>query len=261
VAKAHVDKEGHCPYNRRYTSDAFKVGAIGEEDVGRSCRRVLVVDDDPDTCTLFADILTQDGCTVRSCLTAEEALDVLEQQEFDLVLADIKMPRMTGIDLLRCIRETNRDTKVIIMTAYASLDSAIEAFRSDAWDYLVKPFSLPDLRQRVREALSYEADAGQLLCYLDLCLDLRARRVWVGGREEELTRQEFDLLAYLFGHKGCTVTWQELLEQVWGYEAPPKERMSIVRSCIHRLREKIEDDPRHPRYIMNRWGEGYRLGE
>jgi len=229
--------------------------------VGRSCRRVLVVDDDPDTCTLVVDILTQDGCTARSCLSAEDALAVLEQEKFDLVLADIKMPRMTGMDLLRRIRETNRDTKVIIMTGYASLDSAIEAFRSDAWDYLVKPFSLPELRQRVREALSYGADAGPLLSYLDLCIDVRARRVWVDEREAELTRQEFDLLTYLLSHKGGTVSWQELLEKVWGYDAPTKERVSIVRSCMHRLREKIEDDPRHPRYIVNRWGEGYRLGE
>jgi two-component system response regulator VicR len=124
-----------------------------------------------------------------------------------------------------------------------------------------KAFSLPDLRQRVREALSHGASAEQFLCYLDLCIDPHGRRVWVGAREKNLTRQEFDLLAYLFKRKGGTVSWQELLEQVWGYDDPPKERMSIVRSCIHRLRGKIEDDPRHPRYIVNRWGEGYRLGE
>lgn len=222
-------------------------------------KRVLVVDDDPDTCALIVDILEQDGHSLNLCLSGEEARNALEQERFDLVLADIKMPRITGIDLLLYVREMNLNTKVILMTAYASLDTAIQALRSDAFDYLIKPFSLDDLRQRVQEAL--DQPRASILCYEELCIDLNARRVWIAEREVELTRQEFDVLACLFEKRGCTVTWQELLQRVWHYRQPEKENLNTLRSCIRRLRQKIGDDARSPRYIMNRWGEGYRLGE
>lgn len=229
--------------------------------MARSSKRILVVDDDPDTCALIIDVLTDDGYTVCSRLSGERALEVLRQERFDLVLADIKMPRVSGLDLLGRIRDTGRDTKVIMMTAYASTESAIQALRRGASDYLVKPFSLKDLRSRVRQALSEEVGVGRIRCYLDLCIALNARRVWVGEREVELTRQEFDLLACLFERRGCTVTWQELLERVWGTDEPRKENLGTLRSCIRRLRHKLGDDARGPRYIFNRWGEGYRLGE
>ena len=178
-----------------------------------------------------------------------------------MVLADIKMPRVSGLDLLGRIRDTSRDTKVILMTAYASIESAVQALRDGASDYLVKPFPLKDLRSRVRQALSEGVGVGQILCYLDLCIAFNARRVWVGEREVELTRQEFDLLAALFERRGCTVTWQDLLERVFGIDEPRKENLGTLRSCIRRLWQKLGDDARRPRYIFNRWGEGYRLGE
>jgi DNA-binding response OmpR family regulator len=222
-------------------------------------RRVLVVDDDPDTCALLVDILEQDGHSLRLCLSGEEARDALEHERFDLILADIKMPRITGIDLLNYVREMGLDTKVILITAYASLDTAIQALRGDASDYLIKPFSLTDLRQRVHEAL--EESRGKTLCYLDLCIDLNARRAWLREDEVELTRQEFELLACLFEQRGCTVTWQELLQRVWDFRQPDKADLNTLRSCVRRLRQKLGDDARSPRYIVNRWGEGYRLGE
>lgn len=222
-------------------------------------KRVLVVDDDPDTCALIMDVLEQDEHSVKLCLSGEEARDALEHERYDLILADIKMPRITGIDLLLYVQGLNLDTKVILMTAYASLDTAIQALRGEAFDYLIKPFSLNDLRRRVHQAL--DENKGKALCYRDLCIDLNARRCWVGEREVELTRQEFDVLACLFEQQGCTVTWQELLQRVWGYRQPEKANLNTLRSCIRRLRQKIGDDARSPRYIFNRWGEGYRLGE
>lgn len=222
-------------------------------------KRILVVDDDPDTCSLIADILEPDGYSLVLCLSGEEARDALEHERFDLILADIKMPRISGMDLLLYVRGLNLDTKVILMTAYASLDTAIQALRGDAFDYLIKPFSLTDLRQRVQQAL--DECRGDSLCYQDLCIDLNARRAWQSEREVELTRQEFDVLACLFEQKGRTVTWQELLQRVWEYRQPDKADLNTLRSCIRRLRQKLGDDARSPRYIFNRWGEGYRLGE
>jgi DNA-binding response OmpR family regulator len=222
-------------------------------------KRVLIVDDDPDTCALIVDVLEQDGHSLKVSLSGEDALEALEHERFDLILADIKMPRITGIDLLLYVRGMGLDTRVILMTAYASLDTAIQALRGEAFDYLIKPFSLRDLRQRVQEALG--ESRGKALCYLDLCIDLNARRTWVGEREVALTRQEFDVLAYLFEKRGCTVTWQELLQRVWDYRRPNKANLNTLRSCIRRLRQKLGDDARSPRYVYNRWGEGYRLGE
>lgn len=226
--------------------------------MARLPKRVLIVDDDPDTCALIVDALEKDGHSLKLCLSGEEAREALEHERFDLILADIKMPRITGIDLLLYVRKINLDTKVILMTAYASLDTAIQALRGEAFDYLIKPFSLRDLRQRVQEALDQNGETA--LCYQDLSIDINARRVWVGEREVELTRQEFDVLACLFEQRGCTVTWQELLQRVWDYQQPEKANLNTLRSCIRRLRQKLGDDARSPRYIVNRWGEGYRLG-
>jgi DNA-binding response OmpR family regulator len=222
--------------------------------------RILVVDDDLDTCALVVDILSSEGYLIRSCMGGEQALDLIEQERFDLVLADIKMPRVSGVDLLQQIREASSDTKVILMTAYASLDTAIQAVRHDASDYLVKPFTLRELRGRVRDVLAVQGPADRVLQYRDLTINLDARRAWLGDREVELTRQEFDVLALLFQRKGCTVSWQELLRRVWGEEDPQKEDVGILRSCIRRLRQKLGDNARVPKYIYNRWGEGYRLG-
>lgn len=231
-----------------------------ERELDLSDRRLLVVDDDPDICSLIVDGLSEEAYSICSCVSGEQALELVEQERFDLVLADIRMPHITGVDLLQHIREVSRDTKVILMTAYASIDTAIEAVRHDAFDYLVKPFSLKELRQRVHCALAEVDEPCQPFQYHDLRMDIAARRVWVGEYEVELTRQEFDVLAWLFRRRGCTVSWQELLRRVWGYDDPQKEQVAILRSCIRRLRQKLGDRARDSKYIHNRWGEGYRLG-
>jgi DNA-binding response OmpR family regulator len=209
---------------------------------------------------MIVDILQEDGYAVHPCLDGEQARAALEREPFDLVLADIKMPRISGLDLLQYVRDTHLDTKVILMTAYASLDSAIQALRGEAFDYLIKPFSLNDLRGRVREAVYGQAHAGNSLRYRDLRIDLDTRRVWVGEREAELTRQEFGVLACLFEQQGSTVPWQVFLERVWGEKQPNRDNIGTLRSCVRRLRQKIGDDARNPSYIVNKWGEGYRLG-
>ena len=226
-----------------------------------SSKRILVVDDDAGTCAMIHDVLSDEGYTIIWCLSGEEARDLLIQNRFDLVLADIKMPRLTGIELLQEVRERCLEVRVILMTAYASLDTAIQALRGDADDYLVKPFSLKELRQRVREALRDEQEPEGVMRYRDLRVDMNARRVWLGGHEVELTRQEFDVLACLAERPRCTVSWQELMHHVWGYDEPTKADVGTLRSCIRRLRLKLGDNARKPRYIINRWGEGYRLGE
>ncbi|MFN2290974.1 MAG: response regulator transcription factor [Anaerolineae bacterium] len=226
-------------------------------------KQILVVDDDPDTCALITDILQDDGYSVYPCLSGERAMDALKRRRFDLVLTDIKMPRITGIDLLLHVRRMELDTEVILMTAYASLKTAVQALRGEAFDYLVKPFSLNDLRQRVREALDKEPGAKRasgIAHEKDMTVDLNALRVWIDDDEIELTRQEFKVLAYLMIERGRIVPWEELVEKLWGDEADDRTA-STLRSCIRRLRHKLGDDAQNPRYVKNVWGVGYQIGE
>ena len=236
----------------------------GQGALAQSSKRILVVEDDADTCSLIVDILEEEDYDVYSCLCGEEALNALRRELFDLVLSDIKMPRITGIDLLLHVRRMGLDTEVILMTAYASLQTAIQALRGEAFDYLIKPFSLSELRQRVRQALQAQPSTPRrravMHCH-DLSIDQNARRVWKGEHEIKLTRLEFEVLAYLFAYQGCAVSRQQLLDQVWSRSASSERSIATVRSCIRRLRQKIGDDGQDPRYIYNVWGVGYQLGD
>jgi len=226
--------------------------------------RVLVVDDDTDTLQLIVEVLEEDGIQALPCGDGERALRLLRQEGFDLVLADIKMPRMTGTDLLFQMRNQGLDTKVILMTAYATLETAVQAVRGDACDYLIKPFSLKELRRQVRRALEMPKQTlrsrEQLTCG-DLVLDQDARKLWKRGREIPLTRLEFNVLAHLFRLQGQVVSVEELLLQNWPRQHAHDRSLTAVKSCIFRLRQKIEDDPGHPVYIHNLWGTGYQFGE
>jgi len=226
-------------------------------------KQILVVDDDADTCALIADILEDDGYCVQACLSGESAIVALEQEPFSLVLSDIKMPRVTGIDLLLYVRRVGLDTEVILMTAYASLQTAIQAVRGEAFDYLIKPFSLNDLRQRVREALDRqpgERPTTGVVHKGELTVDLNSRRVWLNDAEIEVTRREFDVLAYLLVERGRVIPWQELIEKLWGDE-PDERTAGTLRSCIRRLRYNLNDDAADPRYVKNVWGVGYTIGD
>jgi DNA-binding response OmpR family regulator len=150
------------------------------------------------------------------------------------------------------------------MTAYASLETAVQAVRGDAFDYLVKPFTLKELRGLVRHALQMPKQTGrprEVWTYLDLTLDQDARKVWKRGREVPLTRLEFNVLAHLFRSQGQVVSVEELLQQNWPRQHAHERSPTTVKSCVFRLRKKIEDDSRQPAYIHNVWGRGYQFGE
>jgi two-component system response regulator VanR len=223
-------------------------------------KRVLVVDDEPDTRVLIWDILSEEGYEVHLCSGGEQALERLERRSFDLILADIKMPGMDGMELLTRARAKAPNTRVIMMTAYASIDTAIQAIREQAFDYLVKPFDLDDFRQRVSRALDSK-NLSAVMHYRDLTIDRQARWVWVADRKVSLTRLEFNTLAYLFEHAGYAVSTEDLLQDVWECEDTEERSVATVKSCVSRLRKKIGDDANDPRYIFNVWGVGYRLGE
>jgi len=228
-----------------------------------SPKRVMVVDDDPDTCALIVDVLVNEGYQVFPYLSGEPALEILKKERFDLILSDIRMPRVSGIDLLHYVRRMGLDTAVILMTAYASVQTAVEALRGEAFDYVTKPFSLSDLRQRVQRAVEAPPSKHEQrsVRYDELTIDMHARRVWIDEQEIKLTRLEFDLLAYLASHRGRAVTREELLRNVWGHHEPVRSDAAKVKVCVSRSRMKLGDEGRNPRYIVNVWGVGYQFGE
>ena len=228
-------------------------------------KQILVVDDDSDTRNLIVDVLTTDGYWVLSCSDGEQALnELLNHRGIELVIADIKMPKVSGIEFLLKIREMGFDVKVIIMTAYATVTTAVQALRGQAFDYMTKPFSLTEFRERVRQALdiSVPDEAGRdIQRYRDLTIDQAARRVWMREREIHLTRLEFDLLAHLIDWQGYAISIEQMLDEVWECEGPGRRSRSTVKSCVSRLRAKLGDDPSHPVYIRNIWGVGYQFGD
>lgn len=259
-----VDRRDLLSYNGTPSGGNLGIPSGHGEMLEQSSHRILVADDDAEIRELIVGVLEDEGYQVLSCSDGTQALRALGQEQFDLVLADIKMPRLSGIDLLLQVRRLALDTEVILMTAYASVQSAVQALRGEAFDYLIKPFSLGELRQRVHQAVHVASTREYrhgIYHYRELSVDRSARRVWLGKREVRLTRLEFDVLACLMERQGCAVPLQVLLQEVWGYGEPGLRNSAAVKSCICRLRKKLGDSGHQPLYIANVWGVGYQLGD
>lgn len=226
-------------------------------------RRILVVDDDRGMRQLLGEFLEREGYDAVPCSGGEAALGLVRQEHFDLLLVDIRMTGMSGLDLLAKIRAIPLDIAIILVTGYGSKETAIEALRGKVQDYLEKPFTLEQLRASICRALPDGRPGGQwrgTRSYESLAVDVDARRVLVGGREVELTKTEFNLLAYLLGRLGCPVPTEELLEEVWDDRQAGDRAPDAVKSCVWRLRRKLGDDAARPRYVRNIRGFGYQLG-
>ncbi|HNS51875.1 MAG TPA: response regulator transcription factor [Anaerolineae bacterium] len=226
-------------------------------------RRILVVDDDRGLRKLLVEFLEREGYDAVPCGDGAGALRLLTQEHFDLLLADIRMSGMSGMDLLARVRAIPMDIAVIMMTGYGSKETAIGALRGNVKDYLEKPFTLHHLRASILRALPDEQPRGQwrgARSYAGLTVDVDARRVLVDGAEVDLTKTEFDLLAYLLGCLGCPVPTEELLAQVWGDPPVASQAPDAVKSCVWRLRKKLGDSAAQPRYVRSIRGFGYQLG-
>jgi len=240
------------------------VPAIGRRSLHEAPKQILVVDDDIDICTLVEEILTADGYAVSVCCFPEQALKRLWARQFDLVITDIRMPRLSGIDLLELVRSTAPSTKVIVMTGFASVQTAVAALRGRAADYLVKPFAAHELRKRVQLALQYTAtdeDHSKKERLGAISIDLAARRAWVNDQEVKLTRIEFDLIACLAKGRGGVVTYEELVDSVWKQMQSEDIDINTLKAAVYRLRKKIQTDPGDPQLIRNARGVGYQLAE
>jgi two-component system, OmpR family, alkaline phosphatase synthesis response regulator PhoP len=221
--------------------------------------KVLLVDDEPTLRHTVRAYLEQEGYAVQAVGDGRAALHTFRHFQPDLVVLDILLPALDGLEVLRQLRQTS-NVFVILLTAKADEIDKIVGLGLGADDYVTKPFSPRELVARVKAALRR---AGNLssprseLVSRQLRLDEEARLVWKEGQPLDLTPTEFDLLRTLMRHPGRALSRDQLIEQVWGFDYYGDDR--VVDVHVGRLRKKIEDDPAHPTLVATVWGAGYRF--
>jgi two-component system alkaline phosphatase synthesis response regulator PhoP len=220
---------------------------------------ILVVDDEPTILNTVEAYLEGEGYTVHTALDGPSALKAARAFRPHLVVLDIMLPGIDGLEVLRRLRQES-DVYVLMLTARADETDRIVGLTVGADDYLTKPFSPRELVARVKAILrrGRGADSGeQMLAFARLRIDPDARRVWKDDAPVDLTPIEFDLLYALIRHRGRVLSREQLIEQVWGYDYYGDDR--VVDVHIGRLRKKIEDDPANPALVVTARGVGYRF--
>ncbi len=222
--------------------------------------KVLIVDDEPQIRRTLRATLVPHGYTVADARSGEEALEVLRQEKPDLVLLDLNMPGMGGLEACRTIRE-HSDVAIIVLTVRDAEKDKVQALDAGADDYVSKPFGAPELLARIRAALRrlpVPPDAQpQLLELDDLTIDFAARRVVARGKQVRLTPKEFDLLRYLTRNPNQVIPHQKLLQAVWGPDYGGE--VQYLRVFVNSLRKKIERSPAKPKYLLTEPWVGYRF--
>ena len=224
--------------------------------------KILTVEDDANLLRTLAYNLNREGYVTLLAATGKEAVEIARREKPDLVLLDIMLPEMSGLDVCRILRQ-EMTVPIIMLTARADEMDKVIGLEIGADDYVTKPFSMRELLARVRSMLrriNMEAPAASktvLSIGDDLTIDTSRHQVTRGGGNLELTPKEYDLLAFLAVNKGFVFNRDQLLEKVWGYECAADTRTVDVH--IRWLRQKIEDDPAHPRYLITIRGTGYKL--
>ncbi len=225
---------------------------------------ILVADDDPQALRFVRHCLQAEGYHVTPASDGQQALHLVETTHFDLLLLDIMMPRLSGLEVCEQVR-TFSTVPIMVLTAREQVEDKAQAFELGADDYLTKPFSIVELRARVR-ALLRRAQWGEMVSGRlqqsrvsigMLTIDFLQHAVTVDGRVIALTPIEYRILAYLAQNAGLVITHDLLLERVWGPDYTGENHLLKVN--INRLRNKIEPDPAHPIYILTKPGVGYVL--
>jgi two-component system alkaline phosphatase synthesis response regulator PhoP len=221
--------------------------------------RILIVDDEPSMVRGLEDNLRFEGYQTLSATDGRRGLHLALTEAPDLILLDVMMPGMSGWDVCRGLRDKGVDIPVIMLTARGEEADRVLGLELGADDYVTKPFGLRELLARIRAVLRRPGPRTKFeeFAFGSVRLQLRGRQAFKEGREVKLTRKEFDLLRYLIEHRDEIITRDRLLDEVWGYDQFPTTR--TVDMHVLRLRQKFEDDPEHPRFIVTAHGQGYRF--
>jgi two-component system KDP operon response regulator KdpE len=220
---------------------------------------VLVVDDEPQILRVIRASLPLRGYEVITASSGEEALDQIGKQVPDLIILDLVMPEMSGLDVCRRVREFST-VPIIVLSAKGAESDKVAALDLGADDYVTKPFGMDELLARVRAVLrrlAVSESENRVLTVGDVSVDVDERRVVVAEKEVKLTPKEFDVLKYLVSNAGKVVTHRALLQAVWGWQST--DQTEYLRVFINQLRRKIEPNLDHPRYILTEPWVGYRF--
>ena len=227
-------------------------------------RNVLVVEDNEDIARLVKLQLTELSCTVKVAYDGNVGLAEAESRPYDLIVLDLMLPGVDGLEICRRVRAKSRYTPILMLTAKSSELDRVLGLEMGADDYLTKPFSVMEFAARVKaifrrvESLASEqSGAAKVIEAGDLRIDSEKRAVSLDGNAIELTAKEFDLLLHFAENPGRVYTRSQLLDKVWGYSHSGYEH--TVNSHINRLRAKIEKNPNQPEYVQTVWGVGYKF--
>lgn len=220
--------------------------------------KVLVVDDERYIVKGIKFSLEQDGMDVDAAYDGEEAFRMIQEGEYDIIILDVMLPGMDGIEVCQQVREFS-SVPILMLTARGEDMDKILGLEYGADDYMTKPFNILELKARIKAILRRshggEPRSNNSFEYHDLRIDFDSRRVFIKGAETNLTAKEFDLLELLCRNAGKVYSREKLLEIVWGADYPGDVRTVDVH--VRRLREKIEPNPGDPLYIQTKWGVGY----
>lgn len=223
-----------------------------------SSANILVVDDEPQIRRVLRSTLSFRGYTISEVSSGEEAVELAGKLKPDLILLDVNLPGMSGIDTCREIRRST-DAPIIMLTVRSAERDKVIALDAGADDYVTKPFGIEELLARIRASLRRHPSADSLPPFVskELSIDFELRRVIVSGEEVHLAPKEFEVLRHLIANLGKPVTHRRLLQIVWGPEYG--EETENLRVVINQLRKKIEKDPSQPKYILTEPWVGYRF--
>jgi Response regulators consisting of a CheY-like receiver domain and a winged-helix DNA-binding domain len=224
-------------------------------------KRVLVVDDEKLIVKGIRFSLESDGMEVDCAYDGEEALEAAKLKEYDVILLDVMLPKLSGFEVCQAIREFS-NMPIIMLTAKGDDMDKILGLEYGADDYITKPFNILEVKARIKaimrrsgKNMSSTSVDTKNITFGEMKIDCENRRVYIGGKEVNLTAKEFDLLELLVFNPNKVYSRENLLNIVWGYDYPGDVRTVDVH--IRRLREKIESNPSEPKYIHTKWGVGY----
>lgn len=225
--------------------------------------RILLVEDEPGLVLTLTDRLENEGYEVSSESDGEAGLNRALKDPFELFILDVMLPKKSGLDVCQEIRKRDIQTPVLMLTAKGQVVDKVVGLKLGADDYMTKPFEMPELMARIEALLRrtrFQAPEQQTLDsyqFDEISIDFRKAEVIQGDKMIDLSAKEFQLLRYFIEHKGATLSRDELLNEVWGYDALPSTRTIDVH--VAWLRQKLEPNPRRPQYILTVHGLGYKF--
>lgn len=224
-------------------------------------KRILLVEDEPGLVLTLTDCLANEEYLVETAQDGDTGFKRAKEESFDLLILDVMLPRKNGFDVLRDLRQAGVKTPAIMLTARGQIIDKILGLKLGADDYLTKPFDMGELLARIeailRRSPNEQQPTSEVYTFGDVRVDWRRAEVTRNGQPIELAAREYHLLRYLIEHREATISRDELLNEVWGYDAMPTTRTVDVH--IGLLRQKLEPNPRHPQFILTVHGLGYKF--